>query len=373
MVLRSHGRGVVREVVVDLHAAGLAAQLEPAAHVAERGQRAAGLRRRHAHVLGTSDGGQRVHLVVLADEIPGHVAQLQAAAQHVEAAGFAARAQAARLLAPGAEALHLAPAAARQHAGQGLVARVHDHPALRWHRAHEVVELRLDGGEVRKDVGVVVLEVVEHRGARAVVHELAALVEERGVVLVGLDHERRAGIAQPCADAEVQRHAADQEAGLASLGQGLLEDPGQHRGGGGLAMGAGHRQHMAALQHLLGQPLRAARVARAGVENGFHQRHAALDDIADHEDVGVQRQLLGAIAFDELDAERAQLVAHRRVDGGVAACHAVAGFVRQRRQAAHEGAADAQDMNVHASHSRSGVWRPSARVRPCSKDRRCKA
>ena len=59
------------------------------------------------------------------------------------------------------------------------------------HGAHQVVELALDRGEVGIDVGVVEFEVVEDRGARPVVHELGALVEERGVVLVGLDHEER--------------------------------------------------------------------------------------------------------------------------------------------------------------------------------------
>ena len=63
---------------------------------------------------------------------------------------------------------------------------------------------------------------------------------------------------------------------------------------------------------------------------------------------GCQRQLLGAEAFDQLDAQRAQLVAHRRVDVGVAAGDAVAGLARQRRQPAHEGAADAEDVDVHA-------------------------
>jgi hypothetical protein len=44
---------------------------------------------------------------------------------------------------------------------------------------------------------------------------------------------------------------------------------------------------------------------------------------------------------------RAQLVAHRRVDARVAAGHLVAGLACQCSQAAHEGAANAQDMNVH--------------------------
>ena len=48
-------------------------------------------------------------------------------------------------------------------------------------------------------------------GARPVVDELGALVEEGGVVLVRLDHEE-GGRAQAGRDPEVQRHAADQEA-----------------------------------------------------------------------------------------------------------------------------------------------------------------
>jgi hypothetical protein len=104
---------------------------------------------------------------------------------------------------------------------------------------------------------------------------------------------------------------------------------------------------MAALQHVVGQPLRAAGVGRAGIQQGFHQRVAALDHVADHEHVGLEAHLLGAKAFDQVDAQRAQLVAHRRVDAGVAAGHAVAGFACQCGQAAHEGAADAEDVNVH--------------------------
>ena len=72
---------------------------------------------------------------------------------------------------------------------QVRVLAIDDQPAAPRHGAHQVMELALDRGDVRKDVGVVVLEVVEDRDRRPVVDELAALVEERGVVFVGLDHE----------------------------------------------------------------------------------------------------------------------------------------------------------------------------------------
>ncbi|MNS86913.1 hypothetical protein D3C72_1208310 [compost metagenome] len=198
---------------------------------------------------------------------------------------------------------------------------------------------------------MIVFQVVQDRGARAVVDKLAALVEEGGVVLVGLDHEGRA-VAQAGRHAEVQRHAADQEAGRLAA---LFEHPGQHRGGGRLAVRAGHGQHMAALQHVLGQPLRAAGVGLAGVEDGFHQRElgAAVgqpgprDHVADHEHVGGEGQLVGAEAFDQVDAERAQLVAHRGVHAGVAARDPVACFACEGGHTTHERAADTQNMNVH--------------------------
>jgi hypothetical protein len=134
-----------------------------------------------------------------------------------------------------------------------------------------MVELPLDRGQVVEDVRVVELEIVQDRGARTVMDELAALVEEGGVVLVGLDHEGRERtrcVAQPGGHVEVERHAAHQETGLQP---GVLQDPGQHGGGRGLAVRAGDGQHVAALQHMLRQPLRAAGVGQSLVQDRFHQ------------------------------------------------------------------------------------------------------
>ena len=54
-----------------------------------------------------------------------------------------------------------------------------------------MMELRLDRCQIGKDVGVIELEIVEHHRARPVMDELRPLVEERGVVFVGFDHEKR--------------------------------------------------------------------------------------------------------------------------------------------------------------------------------------
>jgi len=79
---------------------------------------------------------------------------------------------------------------------------------------------------------------------------------------------------------------------------------------------------MSTLKHVFSQPLRAAGVGQAGIENGFHQRElgssigetATRHHVAHHEDVRLQCELVDAEAFDQLDAERAKLIAHRRID-----------------------------------------------------------
>ena len=226
------------------------------------------------------------------------------------------------------------------------------------------MELALDGGQVVKNVGVVEFQVVQHGGAWPVVDKLAALVEESGVVFIGFDHEQRClalgtsaglgppGGAQPGRNAEVQRHPTHQKAWLLTR---AFQDPGQHRGRGGFAMRARHGQHMASLQDMLAEPLGAAGIGGATVQNGFHQGElgAAVGqarpahDVADDVQVRLQRQLVGAVAFDQVDAQCAQLVAHGRVNACVAARDAVARRARQCGQPAHEGSANAQDMDVH--------------------------
>ena len=104
--------------------------------------------------------------------------------------------------------------------------------------AHEVVELRFDRRDVRKDVGVVEFEIVEDRRARPVVDELRALVEERRVVLVGLDHEERT-VAVPRGNTEVDGNAADQEARLEAS---AIEDVRKHRRSRRLAVRARRRR-----------------------------------------------------------------------------------------------------------------------------------
>ncbi len=298
-------------------------------------------------MAGGRDRRKRVHAVVHALQRPLHAADHGLAVPDVE--GIQPRVRRGSLGgiagAPvaGTELFDLAPAAALEHTRQALFQAIDQQPPLARHRAHQMMELGLDRGKIGEDVGVIELQIVQDRGARPVVDELAALVEEGRVVLVGLDHEEvRRRDAR--GHAEVLRHAADQEAGLVA---GVLQDPRQHRGRRGLAMRAGHRQHPLAAQHMFAEPLRAGHIGQVAVQDRFHQRIAARDHVADHEQIRLQRQLGRIEALDQFDPLGLELRAHRRIDIGVAAGDAVTGLLGQHGKAAHEGAADTEDMNMH--------------------------
>ena len=109
-------------------------------------------------------------------------------------------------------------------------------------------------------------------------------------------------------------------------------------------MGPRNTQYPLVPQQGICQPLRSGDVGEAAVEDFLHQRIAARYHIADHEHIRVERQLFHAKAFDQLDALRFQLRAHRRVYVGIAACYPVTRLLGECRDAAHEDAADSQDM-----------------------------
>ena len=64
--------------------------------------------------------------------------------------------------------------------------RTNDQPLGR-NGTHQVVELAFDGFHALENIGVVVFQVVQDQGVRAVMDKLGALVEERAVVFIGLD------------------------------------------------------------------------------------------------------------------------------------------------------------------------------------------
>ena len=119
-------------------------------------------------------------------------------------------------------------------------------------------------------------------------------------------------------------------------------------------MGAGHAKHAATAQHVLGQPLRPGNVVEPFVEHVLDRRIAARQRVADHDLLAVVADRIRRIAFAQRDAQLFELGGHRRIDVLVAAFDLVTGLARQRRHAAHEGAADTEDVEFHPRHPAQG-------------------
>ena len=287
-------------------------------------------------------GRQRVVAIERAGNIPLHSAHGAPGVHHLE--GFTRPFGPHGPVAPRAKSLDGRPAAPLKYASERRIRRIHHQATARGHSAHEVMELRLDGCQVRKDIRVVELEVVENRRARPIPDELRALVEKGGVVLVGLDHEE-GRIREPRGNAEVARHATDQESGVEAGG---FQDPGEHRRGCGLSMGASHGKHPLSREYILGEPLRPRGITQVSVEHGLNHGLAPRHGIADHADVRrVAVQLLGVVALVHRHAQVAELVAHRGIDLRITAGDGVARFASDLGKPAHERAGDTENVQLH--------------------------
>src|SRR5699024_7845788 len=89
-------------------------------------------------------------------------------------------------------------------------------------------------------------------------------------------------------------------------------------------------------------------IGQALIQNGFHQRVATGDNVANYIDIGLQLELFDAKALDKLNALFLQLRAHGWVDPLVAASNTVSSGAGDKGQPPHEGATNPQYMNVHA-------------------------
>src|SRR5690606_7294804 len=83
---------------------------------------------------------------------------------------------------------------------------------------------------------------------------------------------------------------------------------------------------------------------------------------ADHHLVAAGADVGRVVALAQGDAQALELGRHRRVDRLVAALDLVAELARQRRHPAHEGAGDAEDVELHCRSN-------AARIRPKTSSR----
>ncbi len=129
-------------------------------------------------------------------------------------------------------------------------------------------------------------------------------------------------------------------------------------------MRARYGEHPAVLENLPGKPLRSRSVGNTTLQHRLHDGLAPGHDIAYDHDIRHRVELAGFEPFSHGNPQRLELRAHGRIDIAVGACDPVAGGARDRRDSAHESAADTENVNVHRStfRCRRGTGRaPAAR------------
>ena len=84
-------------------------------------------------------------------------------------------------------------------------------------------------------------------------------------------------------------------------------------------MSAGHTQHPALLQNVLGQKGRPRGVGQTGIQHILNGLIASRQGITDDDQVGFRLQMIRVIAFAQIDALLLQLGTHWRVDIGIRA------------------------------------------------------
>ena len=314
---------VVRVVVDHLGAAGRGPDpLEPPAGAAEVGERGGGGRGVGAGERAGGERGRGVAGVVDARDRQRH--------------GHAGEAEAR---AAGLERDVLRP---RDVAGEALEVRLVAEDDLVGHveeGAERVVDVAL--GRVRRVV--VELGVREHGDPR---REL----EQRAVRLVGLDHEPLprppAGVGAGRADL-----AADQVAGIEAAAAQRVHD---HARGRRLAVRPGHRDRRPQARDLAEQ-VGAVQLTQAALARR-HALRVVRRDRARDDDLGALGDVRGIVPGRRHDPGRPQV---RRVGRPVGASHFGAECACDDGEAAHPGAADADEVQPPAGPWR-GVGHPAA-------------
>ncbi len=217
-------------------------------------------------------------------------------------------------------------------AHMGIVHAQHGHP-VEGQALHEVHEGLLELLEVVA-IGfhVVRVDVGHHRDHR---HQ----VEEGGIGLVRLGHQEFAA-AQAGVGAGRLQPAADDEGGIQSpFGQHARDQA----GGGGLAMGAGHRDPLLEA-HELRQHQRPWHHRDVAFPRRHHFRVVRFHGGGGHHHVGLAH-VAGVVAAEDLGAQLGQPARHRVVRQ-VGAAHLEAQVEQHLGDAAHAGAPDAHEMDV---------------------------
>ena len=179
----------------------------------------------------------------------------------------------------------------------GIIA-IGQQQAVARYEPDEMFEGGPDRLKVFKNVRVIELQIVDDCHLWQVMDELAAFVEEGGVVFVPFDDEPLA-VGEAGALAEIVGETADEVAWIEAI---VLEHPGQQRGGGGLAVGASDDEGAFAANEKLFQQLRQRAIAQPVVQHVLGFGVATRNGVAHDNEVRFVGEVSFGVATDHFDS-----------------------------------------------------------------------
>src|ERR1700685_4080965 len=220
------------------------------------------------------------------------------------------------------------------------------------HEIDEALESGLHRVQVAINVGVIELNVGENQRVGKIVHELGPFIEKGRVVLVALDDER-ASLAQAKAGAEVFRDASNKEGRRPCriAAASYFINPGQHAGGGRLAVGSSNDQGLVAVgfrgpDELIMDDPRQRGKGHALIEHGLYLNVATRNGISNNDEVGRGLKVCFRKRLVDWDSQFAQQAGHGRIGGLVRTCDTMTPELEQSGKRGHGGTADSYEMDV---------------------------
>ena len=240
---------MMREIVIHRHTTEDRKLFQPAFDTGKARQGADSHIGCHTRMPRGGQSGERVKRVMLSEQSPDDPPDRMAFEHDIECAEIRGRISKTPLLYPiRTEGLYGRPEAHPQHLVDHRVRGRPDEQPLTGYDADQVVKLSLDSRQIREDICMVKFDIGDHQGARTVVDELGPFIKKRRIVFIRLHHEAAAA-AEPGGHIEIQGNPTDEKPRRMTR---VLQDPGHHAGRRGFTVGAGHGEHPAILQHLLG-------------------------------------------------------------------------------------------------------------------------
>src|SRR3972149_11639100 len=178
------------EIIVYGDPGNHAKAFEPALDALEFTERRTGDFRGDPGLVRRGNRRERVFHVVTAEQVPFHHSNRIPRAMTLETGIILPLWLCSPITLALGETLRCGPATHREDIAYCLVLSVDDDPSCGRHRSDQIVKLAFDRLQVPENIRVVKFYIVDDQSTRAIMNELGALIEECGIVLVGLDHEQ---------------------------------------------------------------------------------------------------------------------------------------------------------------------------------------